>query len=117
MKNITRLKVYFDTLLFLLFLLDYNTMMRSLGAMYWHEISGLFVGGLIIIHMMIDWKWIKQVTINLFQKQNCRLRAGLQYWMDVLFFLDDSFCVYYLFLASAVQTLFCRTGNLATCNL
>jgi hypothetical protein len=86
MKITTKFKICFDTLLFVLFILDYNTMMRFLGGIFWHEISGLFFGGLLVIHMIIDWSWIKYVTIHLFQAK-LRSKSGLQYWIDVLLFL------------------------------
>lgn len=86
MRITNQLKIYFDSVLFLLFILDYNTMMRSLGSQDWHEISGLVFAGLLIIHMVIDWQWIKYVTLNLFRAGQ-RFKSRLQYWNDVLLLL------------------------------
>jgi hypothetical protein len=86
MKITTKFKIIFDTSLFLLFILDYNTMMRSIGGMYWHEISGLVFAGLLIIHMVIDWGWIKNVTINIFRSK-LPSKSRVQYWNDTILFL------------------------------
>lgn len=81
------IKINFDTAMFLLFVLEYNTMMAVLGGMKWHEITGLVVGGMFILHMIIDWQWIKTVTVTIFQKK-VPGKTRLAYINDWLMFLE-----------------------------
>jgi hypothetical protein len=110
MKNSNMWKIYFDVLLLVVFLLDYNTMMFGIGGPMFHEISGLIWGGLLIIHMTIDWKWIKHVTLNLFGS-NMPSKTTLQYWMNTTLFL----MIIYIFVSGvACSALFpsLHFGNL-----
>jgi hypothetical protein len=71
----------FFLLIISLFLMD----QRSLFGMWFHEWAGLVVCLFYILHMLLNWSWIKEVTKRLFGKVN--VKAKLNYLMDLLLFV------------------------------
>ena len=59
-------KFILDILMALLLALMYNK--RALGIAF-HEIGGLALCGLFIIHKLLNWKWIKAVSTGLFSRR------------------------------------------------
>jgi len=55
---------------------------RSFFGMWFHEIAGLVVCALFILHMLLNWTWIKVTTIKLFGKVSGKQR--LNYILDIL---------------------------------
>ncbi len=78
-KNIV--KIVLDTLMAILLFTLYN---KSVISIRYHEIAGLGVCGLFIIHKGLNWNWITGVSKRLFSKQ-LPIRARLYYIID--FFL------------------------------
>jgi hypothetical protein len=55
------------------------------GSFYglpFHEWAGLIIGLVFILHKILNWGWIKKVTISFFRK--CSGRARFNYILDVL---------------------------------
>jgi hypothetical protein len=55
---------------------------RSFYGLPFHEWAGLIIGIFFILHKIINWDWIKKVTLSLFRK--CPVRARFNYILDVL---------------------------------
>lgn len=55
---------------------------KSFFGMWFHEIAGLVVCALFILHMLLNWTWIKVTTKKLFGKINGKQR--LNYILDFL---------------------------------
>ncbi|MGE5420229.1 MAG: DUF4405 domain-containing protein [Chloroflexota bacterium] len=55
---------------------------RSFYGLGFHEWAGLIIGIFFIIHKLVNWSWIKKVTITFFRKAPARAR--LNYVLDVL---------------------------------
>lgn len=75
-------KFLLDIVMAVVLVLMYNK--RVLG-MAFHEIGGLAVCGLFIIHKLLNWKWIKAVTIGLFS-HSTPVRQKLYWVLDFLLF-------------------------------
>jgi hypothetical protein len=67
MKNIKWLKFSLDLLMVIVFALLFNKMV--IAGLAFHEIAGLAVGFAFILHMLLNWRWIKQVTLELFSNK------------------------------------------------
>ena len=80
-KNIVRLIVDVIMAVLLLMMLSYRLVSPS-----FHEIGGLVVFGLFLIHIALSWKWVVAVTGKLFGKQ-IPWRTRLMYLLDVLLLL------------------------------
>jgi hypothetical protein len=55
---------------------------RSFYGLAFHEWAGLVIGAAFILHKILNWNWIKKVTVGFFGK--CKGRARLNYILDVL---------------------------------
>jgi hypothetical protein len=55
---------------------------RSFYGLEFHEWAGLFIGLFFILHKILNWGWIKKVTLLFFSKTTGRAR--LNYILDIL---------------------------------
>ena len=55
---------------------------RSFFGLWFHEIAGLAICLCYILHMVLNWSWIKVTTVRFFRKNAGRSR--LNYVMDIL---------------------------------
>lgn len=84
MKNINFIKITLDILMVLVFVLLFNKL--AIVPMTFHEIAGLLIGAIVIIHIALNFKWVKQVTLKLFNSK-INLRAKFGYIIDALLLL------------------------------
>lgn len=90
MKKINLIKIILDVLMAVVFVLLFNK--SAVAGMAFHEIAGLSIGVAFIIHIVLNLKWVKQVTLNLFSKKiNFKTRLG--YILDVLLLLSFAFII------------------------
>ena len=75
-------KLALDLVMAVVLILMYNK--RVLG-MSFHEIGGLAVCGLFVIHKLLNRRWIKAVTVGLFSSHT-PVRQKLLWWVDLLLF-------------------------------
>ena len=54
----------------------------SFYGIYFHEWAGLIIGLLFILHKILNWTWIKKVTVGFFRK--CSGRARFNYILDIM---------------------------------
>ena len=55
---------------------------RSFYGLGFHEWAGLFIGIFFILHKLLNWSWIKKVTVLFFSRTTWRARVN--YILDVL---------------------------------
>jgi hypothetical protein len=55
---------------------------RSFYGLAFHEWAGLIIGLFFILHKILNWGWIKKVTIGFFGK--CPGKARVNYVLDIL---------------------------------
>ncbi|MGL5354127.1 MAG: DUF4405 domain-containing protein, partial [Clostridium sp.] len=81
MKKINYIKFGLNILMAIVFVMLFNK--RAVIPMTFHEIAGLVIGVAFIMHMTLNSKWIKQVSLNLFNsKTNFKTKLG--YIIDIL---------------------------------
>jgi cytochrome b561 len=61
--NKTRIKLYLDIVLIAVYVI---LMEPHFTGETWHEWIGLAIGGAIIIHLVLNWKWVVKVTQRFF---------------------------------------------------
>jgi hypothetical protein len=76
--NLTKFILSLALTIVMLLLMD----SRSFYGIGFHEWAGLAIGIFFIIHKILNWTWIKKVTIGFFRKTTGRAR--LNYTLDVL---------------------------------
>jgi hypothetical protein len=82
-------KFLLDILLFALLALLYNK--RALG-MTFHEIGGLALYGLFVIHKILNWRWIRSITAGLFSRR-VPARQKVLWVLDFLLFASFTFVI------------------------
>jgi len=90
MKPITYLKLSLDILMVLVFALLFNT--RVFSGLPFHEIAGLVLGGVFLIHLALNEKWVKQMTAKVLNSE-ISLKTKIRYLVDVLLLLSMIFIV------------------------
>lgn len=55
---------------------------KSFYGISFHEWAGLIIGLLFIVHKLLNWNWIKNVSLDFFRK--CPGRARFYYILDIL---------------------------------
>ncbi len=98
-------KFILDILMALLLALMYNK--RLLGLAF-HEIGGMALCGLFIIHKLLNWKWIKAVSTGLFSRR-VPARQKLYWVLDILLFASFAYVLVSGILISKV--VFPSTGG------
>ncbi|MCE5344304.1 MAG: DUF4405 domain-containing protein, partial [Eubacteriales bacterium] len=81
-------KLLLDIIMAILLALMYSK--RVLGGLPFHEIGGLALCGLFIIHKLLNFKWIEAVTIGLFSRRT-PLRQKLFWVLDLLLLASFTF--------------------------
>lgn len=87
MKKMNRIKLALDIVLLLLLLLMYK---KDVLGLSFHEIGGIALSGLFIIHKLINIKWIVATTGKLFSKR-ISWRLKLNWLIDVLQLLSFAY--------------------------
>lgn len=84
MKKINYVKIILDTIMVVVFVLLFNKMV--LGMLF-HEVAGLAIGAVILIHCSLNWKWIKGITLKIF-KRKMITKVRLGYFIDILLLVN-----------------------------
>ncbi len=83
-KHINVFKIVLDLIMAVLLVLMYNAKVINLE---FHEIGGLFAGFLVLVHIVINWKWVASVSRKIFSKNLAhKLRFG--YIINLLLLLS-----------------------------
>lgn len=87
MKNKNGIKILLDSMMIILLVLMFN---KNVISMSFHEIGGLVVCGLFVIHMLLNYKWIIGVSKKLFSR-GLKFKTRLGYMINVLLLLVMAF--------------------------
>ncbi|MDV3427321.1 MAG: DUF4405 domain-containing protein [Bacillota bacterium] len=85
MKKINYIKIILDILMALVFVLLFNK--NAISGISFHEIAGLTLGMAFIIHILINFKWVKKITIKFFNSK-IKLKTRIGYIVDLLLLID-----------------------------
>lgn len=61
-------------------------------ALTFHEIAGLGVGFIILIHILFNIQWLKKITLRLFDSQ-LPGKTRLGYWLNLVLFISLAFTI------------------------
>ncbi|WP_392486406.1 hypothetical protein ACER0A_007290 [Haloimpatiens sp. FM7315] len=68
MKKITVIKLALDLVMAILFSLLFNKSVFS--GLNFHELIGLIIGFVVLMHIILNIKWIRKVSVSIFTKKN-----------------------------------------------
>ena len=81
-KNIT--KIILDVAMAVLFITFFK---KNLISMKFHMISGMIFGIFILVHMLLNRKWIANIGMRLFDKK-IKFRTKLSYVISLILFIS-----------------------------
>lgn len=88
MNNKNKVRIFLDLLMIIVFALLYNKMV--IWGLAFHEIAGLAIGAVFIVHIILSWTWVKQMTLHLFN-QAIAFKSRIVYLVDWLVLLSMSY--------------------------
>jgi len=90
MIGINRVKLGLDFLLLVTFLLLMDP--RSFYGLVFHEWAGLFIFVFFLLHKILDWKWVKAITLRFFKTLPRKTR--INYVLDVILLVSMTLVVW-----------------------
>ncbi|AFM40018.1 hypothetical protein Desaci_0973 [Desulfosporosinus acidiphilus SJ4] len=84
------IKFGLDIIIALIFALLYNT--RVFGGLAFHEIMGLGIGVIFLVHVLLNLQWVRKVTRRLFDR-NLPSKTRLSCVINVLLLLSMAFTI------------------------
>ncbi|WP_394236382.1 DUF4405 domain-containing protein [Niallia oryzisoli] len=90
MKRINVVKLILDIMMAITFVLFFNK--RVLGGLAFHEIAGLVIGGVFFIHVLLNGRWVKNVTLKLFDSK-LPFKVKLNYLLNLLLLVTMAFVI------------------------
>ncbi|WP_347940394.1 DUF4405 domain-containing protein [Peribacillus simplex] len=88
MKKMMYVKLGLDILMAVTFVLFFNK--QVLGGLTFHEIAGLAIAILFFTHVLLNWQWVKKVTIKLFDRK-LPLATKFGYLLNVMLLITMTF--------------------------
>ncbi|MCJ7990350.1 DUF4405 domain-containing protein [Priestia sp. OVS21] len=77
-----------DLLMAVTFVLFFNK--QVLGGLTFHEIAGLAIAVAFFTHVLLNWQWVKKVTVKLFDRKLPR-RTKFGYFLNIMLLITISF--------------------------
>ncbi|MFB3165396.1 DUF4405 domain-containing protein [Neobacillus sp. 179-J 1A1 HS] len=90
MKKITYIKVAIDILMAVTFVLFFNK--QVLGGLTFHEIAGLAIAAVFFTHVLLNWQWVKKVTVKLFDRK-LPFKTKFGYVLNLLLLVTMGFII------------------------
>lgn len=90
MKKSMYIKFGLDIIMAVIFVLLFNK--RVLGGLAFHEIAGLAMAVIFFTHILLNWKWVKNVTWKLFDKK-LAFKIKIGYLLNVLLLISMTFII------------------------
>jgi len=90
MKKINVVEFSLDIMMAVTFVLFFNK--RVLGGLAFHEIAGLVIGGVFFIHVLLNGRWVKNVTLKLFDSK-LPFKVKFNYFLNLLLLVTMAFVI------------------------
>lgn len=90
MKKSMYVKFGLDIIMAVTFVLFFNK--RVLGGLAFHEIAGIAIAAIFFTHVLLNWTWVKKVTVQLFDRK-LSFKIKLGYILNVLLLILMGFII------------------------
>ncbi|MEH7161571.1 DUF4405 domain-containing protein [Priestia megaterium] len=87
-KKMMYVRFGLDLLMAVTFVLFFNK--QVLGGLTFHEIAGLAIAVAFFTHVLLNWQWVKRVTVKLFDRKLPR-RTKFGYFFNIMLLITMSF--------------------------
>lgn len=85
LKKVNYIKLGLDFLMALTFSLLFNP--RVLGGLTFHETAGIAIGAAIFTHILLNYRWVKNTTLKIFDQKLPR-KVRFSYFLNILLLLS-----------------------------
>lgn len=89
-KKLTYVKFGIDLIMAVMFVLFFNK--RVLGGLTFHEIAGLAMAAVFFTHVLLNWRWVKNVTLKLFDRK-LPGKTKLGYFLNLMLLISMGFII------------------------
>nr|WP_295973316.1 DUF4405 domain-containing protein [uncultured Bacillus sp.] len=89
-KRIAYIKFGIDLVMAVVFVLFFN--IRVFGGLTFHEIAGLVIIAVFFTHVLLNWRWVKNITLKLFSHK-LPLKTKLGYILNLLLLITMGFII------------------------
>lgn len=107
-RNMMFVKFGIDIVMAITFVLFFNK--RVLGGLAFHEIAGIAIAAIFFTHVLLNWSWVKNVTMKLFDRK-LPFKTKIGYLLNLLLLLFMSFIIISGILVSKVVFPNIEVGN------
>ncbi|WJD83560.1 DUF4405 domain-containing protein [Priestia megaterium] len=107
-KSLMYIKFCLDILMAVTFVLFFNK--QVFGGLAFHEIAGLVIAVAFITHVLLNWQWVKKVTVKLFDPKLPR-KTKLGYFLNLMLLITMLFIMVSGILISRVVFPNINIGN------
>ncbi|MFV9511439.1 DUF4405 domain-containing protein [Tepidibacillus sp. LV47] len=108
MKKKNMIKFGLDIIMAVTFVLLYN--IQVLGGLTFHEVAGLLIAVVFFTHVLLNWKWVKKVTVKLFDHKLPR-KTRFGYFLNLMLLITMAFIIISGILISRVVFPNINVGN------
>lgn len=89
-KSSMYIKFAIDIVMAITFVLFFNK--HVLGGLAFHEIAGFLIAGVFFTHVLLNWKWVKNITVKLFDRKLPR-KTKVGYFLNLVLLITMSFII------------------------
>lgn len=89
-KKLTYVKFGIDLIMAVMFVLFFNK--RVLGGLTFHEIAGLVMAAFFFTHVLLNWRWVKNITLKLFDRK-LPGKTKLGYFLNLMLLISMGFII------------------------
>lgn len=84
------IKFGLDLLMAVTFVLFFNK--QVLGGLTFHEVAGLVIAVIFFTHLLLNWQWVKKVTVKLFDRKLPR-KTKCSYFLNFMLLITMTFII------------------------
>jgi hypothetical protein len=88
--NLNKVNLFLDMAIVLIFVVE---MEEHFTGLHYHELLGLMITAIFVVHVTLHWRWVVGVTKQFFHKLFSINKARLKYGLNLVLLIDMATCI------------------------